>query len=127
MAEKFEYKYSAPTKDERKEINNIRNQYLPKSLEENKLDRLRNLDFKVKSVPTMISLSIGIIGLLVFGLGLTFVLEWNDFIVGIVIMIIGVIPISLAYYINKFILNKMKNKYGQEIIRLSDELLSEEE
>lgn len=127
MAEKFEYKYSAPTKDERKEINNIRNQYLPKSLEENKLDRLRNLDFKVKSVPTTISLSIGIIGLLVFGLGLTFVLEWNDFIVGIVIMIIGVIPISLAYYINKFILNKMKNKYGQEIIRLSDELLSEEE
>lgn len=127
MAEKFEYKYSAPTKDERKEINNIRNQYLPKSEEENKLDRLRALDFKVKSVPTTVSLSIGVIGLLVFGLGLTFVLEWNNFIVGVIIMIVGAFPIGLANYTHKFILNKMKNKYKEEIIRLSDELLSEEE
>ena len=30
MSEKFEYKYSAPTQRERKEVDSIRSQYLPK-------------------------------------------------------------------------------------------------
>lgn len=127
MAEKFEYKYSAPTKDEKKEINNIRSQYLPKNNVETKLDRLRHLDQKVKSLPTIVSLSLGTIGILVFGLGLTFVLEWDNFLIGVLVMLVGIIPISIAYFIHKVIYNKLKNKYGEEIIRLSDELLEEEQ
>lgn len=127
MAEKFEYKYVAPTQKERKEIDSIRRQYLSKGKEENKIDRLRYLDNKVKSMSTIAGLTPGVIGTLIFGLGLTFVLEWNQMAIGIILMLVGIVPIIFAYYIYKFILNKMKAKYGQEIIDLSNELLSEEE
>ena len=127
MSEKFEYKYSAPTQKERKEIDSIRSQYLAKSKEESKLDRLRYLDSKVKSYSTIVGLTLGIIGTLVFGLGLTFILEWDMFTRGAILMLVGVGPIIIAYYAYKFVLNKMKAKYGEEIIELSNELLSEDE
>ena len=43
MNEKFEYKYEAPTLEERKEIDSIRQQYLPKNKTVSKMERLREL------------------------------------------------------------------------------------
>ena len=50
MSKKFEYKYTAPTMEERKEIDSIRRQYLPTDKSMTKMDRLRYLDRKVKGV-----------------------------------------------------------------------------
>ena len=77
MAEKFEYKYNAPTQEERKEIDNILKDYLPEDSKESKINKLRTLDFKVKNYPIIYGLSLGIIGTLVFGTGLTCILEWS--------------------------------------------------
>lgn len=124
MADKFNYKYNAPTQNEKEEIENILNDYLPKDKKESKIETLRKLDFKVKNIPMIIGLSIGIIGTLVFGLGLTFILEWNNLILGIIISILGLIIICLAYPLYNKIYNNMKNKYKDQIIEISNELLS---
>jgi len=126
MAEKFEYKYSAPTQDERKEIDRIRRQYQPKDQTITKMDRLRYLDNKVKTIPLILSLSVGILGTLVFGLGLTFILEWSNIPLGVVLMIIGAGIMGIAYLSYSISSKKLKAKYSEEILTLSEELLTQE-
>jgi len=121
----FKYTYSAPTEEERLEIESIKRQYEPKEKLETKLDKLRNLDKKVKIFPLILSLTFGIVGTLIFGLGLTLVLEWDRIILGIIVATLGLIPISIAYPTYSIIYRKNKEKYADEIIKLSDELLNE--
>lgn len=124
---KFSYTYSAPTEEERREIDSIRQRYVKQERnEESKLERLRKLDGKVRNPATIIALVFGIVGLLTFGLGLTSVLEWNLWTEGIVLMIVGFIPVALAYPIHGLILARNRKKYGDEIIKLTEELLSDE-
>lgn len=124
MADKFEYKYKAPTQEERQEINNILNDYLPKNESNNKLDYLRKLDFKVKNIPMIVGLNLGIIGTLIFGLGLTCFLEWNLIILGFIFSLLGMIVAVVAYPLYKVIYKRMKNRYSDEIIKISNELLN---
>ena len=126
MGEKFKYKYSAPTQEERKEINSIRNQYLPKDETTVDIERLRKLNNKVQGLPMAISISFGVIGLLTFGLGLTFFLEWvNLWYCGIPCSIVGIVLMILAYPSYQKTLQRLKGKYGPEIIKLSNELLKD--
>ena len=125
MSNQFNFKYTALSQEERKEIDNIRRQYCPSEQKESKLDRLRRLDARVKNSATIISLILGVLGLLTFGLGLTTILEWNNLLLGIVIMLVGSVPIALAYPVYLKILNKNKKRYGQEILSLSEELLNQ--
>ena len=125
MNDKFSYKYIAPTEEERKEIDSIRRQYAPQEKEETKLERLRRLDALVKNTAIIWSLVLGVLGTLIFGLGLTMILEWQILPWGIVLMVIGSVPIAIAYPVYKWVLNKYKNRFGEEILRLSEELLNE--
>ena len=61
----FIYNYSA---ERNKEVENIRRKYIPQ--EESKLERLKKLDLRVQSAGMIESLCIGILGALVFGVGL---------------------------------------------------------
>lgn len=124
MAEKFEYKYKAITQEERQEVDSIRRQYLPQEETNDKMSRLKELDNKVKRTPLIFSLTFGIIGTLIFGLGMAFVLEWKEILIGIIVSIGGIIILSLAYPIHKLITKSMKKKYAQQIIDLSNELLN---
>ena len=45
MADKFEYKYNAPTQEEKDEINEILNNYLPKDEKKSKIELLRKINF----------------------------------------------------------------------------------
>lgn len=124
---KFSYTYSAPTEEERREIDSIRQRYVKQERnEESKLERLRKLDGKVRNPATIIALVFGIVGLLTFGLGLASVLEWNLWTEGIVLMIVGFIPVALAYPIHGLILARNRKKYGDEIVKLTEELLMDE-
>ncbi len=129
MKEKFEYKYEAPSLEERKEIDSIRNQYLPKNEVSSKLDRLKELHHKVNSTPVIYSLTLGVVGTLLFGFCMCFFLveNWSsNWFIGIPFGIIGIVLIVIAYPVHKRVLNKLKAKYSNEIIKLSDELLNEE-
>ena len=127
MNNQFNFKYTAPSQEERKEIDSIRRQYAPQEKTETKLERLRRLDGLVKNTAIIWSLVLGVVGTLVLGLGLTMILEWSIWLWGIVLMVIGSIPMAIAYPVYKFALNKGKAKYGDEILRLSEELLNESE
>ena len=127
MNNQFNFKYTAPTEEERKEIDSIRRQYAPQEHVESKMERLRRLDSLVKNTATIWSLVLGVVGMLIFGLGLTMILEWGIWLWGIVLMIIGSAPMAIAYPVYKLALNKGKAKYGDEILRISEELLNESE
>lgn len=124
---KFEYKYSVPTKDERKEVEEIR-KYYGATETESKLERLRRLDDKAKMPPMLWSLSLGIIGALIFGGGMSMVMllrDWYWIALGVVVALIGLVPIALAYPMYKKVSKKYKDKYGAEIMQLSEEILNE--
>ena len=123
---RFEYTYTAPTEQERREIISIRNQYAdPETNKELKLMRLRRLDATVNNTATAISLILGVGGLMIFGLGMTMILHWSLLVFGILVAIAGCVPMGIAYYSYKCVFAMGKKKYGEEILKLSEELLSE--
>lgn len=128
MSEKevFEYTYSAPTEQERREIQAIKSRYTGQySNNEDKFLRLKELDGKVKNLSTTVGLVFGIVGLLIFGLGLAMVLEWNIWLWGIILMVVACLPMALAYPTYNLIHKKLSDKYRDEIVKLSDELLNQ--
>ena len=125
MSNQFNFKYTAPSQEERKEIDSIRRQYAPQEQTETKLERLRRLDSLVKNTAIIWSLVLGVFGCLIFGIGLTMVLEWSILLWGIVLMVIGSVPMAIAFPVYNKLLKKGKAKYGDEILRLSEELLNE--
>lgn len=122
---KFTFNYSAPTQDERREIEDIKRQYDGEKPQKDKLTQLRELDARVKNPPMILGLCLGIIGILIFGTGLTMILEWSMLAWGIVVMLVGCIPMGLAYPMHRLLLKRNKQKYGEEIVKLSEELLNE--
>ncbi len=125
MSNQFNYTYSAPTEEERKEIDSIRRKYTPQNKEETKLQRLRRLDALVKNTPTIWALCLGIVGCLVFGVGLTMILQWSIVLWGVIVSIVGAIPMAIAHPVYKKTLQKYKKRYGDEILKLSDEILND--
>ena len=126
MSKKFEYTYSALTEQEREKVISIQNQYKTKANQKSKLEVLHQLDKKVKVIPNVISIFLGIVGTLIFGLGLTLVLHWGIYVWGIILGFVGCLPIGLAPLSHNKIYNKLKLKYGDEILKLSGELLNEQ-
>lgn len=122
----FNYSYKALDERQRREIESIKYQYMDKKHEPSNIDRLKKLDNKVKNTAFIPSLSLGIVGILVFGLGITCVLEWDLIILGVILGICGAVLMLIAYPVYSFILNKMKLKYKDEILKISDELLETE-
>ena len=123
----FNFTYSAPTEEERKEIASIRKQYQPIEQTESKLERLRRLDAAVHNPPVIVSLILGVSGCLLFGTGLTLILQWFIWLWGVVLMALGAIPMALAYPVYNAVLRAKKRRYGAEILQLSEELLAKTE
>lgn len=122
---KFEYSYCAPTEEERTEIKNIREFYLSDDIKSSKLDRIKKLNSYVKNSAMAVALTMGITGLLLFGLGMSMILEWNLLWGGIIVSAAGCVPMIAANPVYNKIVSYNKKKYGKEILRLTDELLSE--
>lgn len=122
----FRLDYSAPTDDERREIESIREKYLPQKESATKMDRLRALDAKITSTARAAALSLGIAGTLIFGLGMCMVLEWSVVAGGVVVSVLGAAVAACAHPLHTFLLRRGKEKYGDEIIKLSGELLGDD-
>jgi len=125
--EKFTYSYAVPNQDERDQIKRIQEKYQPRSSTQTKLAHIRALDKKITSIPTVFALTLGILGTLVFGTGLTCILEWNYLIIGIISCLLGIVPILLAAPVYHRQHQKLKDRYSDEILKLSKELLEETE
>lgn len=117
----FSYQYSAA---QSKEIESIRRKYLPK--EENKMQTLRALDRKAQTAGMTESLLVGIIGCLVFGIGMCFGLDvfggadWLSLLFGG----LGALIMAPAYPLYRRISAKKREKLAPEILRLSEEIMA---
>ena len=124
--ETFTYTYSA---QQQEEVQNIRKKYLPP--EEDKMERLRKLHHSATQKAQVWALVLGVVGALIMGTGMSLVMTDigaavglnNALIPGIVIGIIGMIPVALAYPTYNRVLKKERQRIAPEILRLSDELM----
>lgn len=121
----FSYKYSAI---ENKEIQEIRNRYLPKS--ESKLDEIKRLDAQVQNSGMVESLCTGIISSLVFGLGMCLAMQviGNGIVImisGILVGIVGMLGMLMAYPVFRRKQRLTKEKIAPRILELSEELYQE--
>lgn len=118
--ETFEYTYSAKRQEE---IEAIKSKYLPPK--EDKMEQLRKLDASVTIQATIWSISIGVIGVLIFGGGMSCILVGakNLFIPGIVVGFVGLAVMGLALPAYKMIEKKLREKIAPQILALADELI----
>lgn len=115
----YAYTYSSKRNEE---INNILSKYAPK--EEDKMEQLRQLDQRVTQRGSVISILVGTISSLVFGIGMCCTMLWTSyFAAGIVIGVLGVIGVSSAYPIYNYVVKKERAKIANQVIALGNELL----
>ena len=123
--DRFSLTYSA---QQQKEVEAIRKKYLPQ--ETDKMEQLR----KLHAIPTQkaraASLTIGIIGALIMGTGMSLAMTEIGaalgslaLILGIAVGLVGMVLAALAYPLYNRVLKKQREKIAPEILRLSDELL----
>ena len=122
----FEYNYSAK---QQKEIEAIRRKYMQTSREtkEDKMETLRRLDQSTERKGTIWGLVFGIVGILLFGTGMSCVMVWPDTLMamGIVTGLVGIMLIVPAYPIYRRITRKEREKLAPRILALTEELMND--
>lgn len=118
--------------NQEKTVEKIRNQYTEKQY--TKIDALRDLDKKIKRPANVFAYVFGSVSAIVMGCGMSLIMTdigstiklTNVYPVGIAVGVIGLALAVLNYPIYKRILNSRKNKYGKDILKLTDEITSVE-
>lgn len=118
----FRYSYSAK---QHEEVCAIRSKYLPR--EESKLDELKRLDSQVSNAGLPQSLAAGIVGCLIFGLGLCFALQalQGGMTLGVLLCLCGAALMTAAHPIHRSCSRKAKAKHRTRILELAAELCGE--
>ncbi len=129
----FEYTYSAKAQAQLKKI---RDKYLvsARETEEDKIERVQRLDRGVTKTATAVAVSVGSIGTLIMGAGMSLIM--SDFgrllasasealAVGIALGFVGIACIICAYPLYGVILKRKRRKLAPEILRLTDEIMEE--
>lgn len=112
------------------EVQKIREHYTEKKPTE--LDALKELDAKVKRPANIFAYVFGSISSIVMGLGMSLVMTdmggvlgiENTMITGIIIGMVGMLGAIIDYPIYKKILGRRRKKYSDEIIALSDNIIT---
>ena len=125
---KFQYTYSVK---EQEELRRIREKYAEK--EESDLDRLRRLDKSASNKAQSTAITVGIIGALVLGFGMSLAMtdigaiiglaESIAMLVGIAVGFVGGALIAFAHPIYTRVLKSERQRIAPEILRLTDELM----
>ena len=115
----FEYTYSARQQEE---IRAIRNKYLPPK--EDKMEQLRRLDRSATKKGTLVSITAGIVGCLLLGVGMCCTMVWmaSLFVPGIVIGLVGIALVAAAYPLYTQITKRERKKLAPRILQLTEEL-----
>ena len=126
----FHYTYSAK---EQEELKKIREKYTPTTEVESKLDRVRRLDKSVVTSAQAASVTVGTVGALILGSGMSlYMTELSEIlsignklalILCIILGLIGGVLIAFAYPIYNAIVRFKRKKLAPEILRLTDELM----
>ena len=104
----------------------IANEYSVKNT--SKVVALKKLDRRAKLPANVTAYTIGIISSLVLGVGMCFSMQvigtgsTFNMVLGIVLGIIGIVGVSVNYFIYKKLLESGKQKYAADIIQLASEI-----
>ena len=107
----------------------IASEYAPK--EDRKIVALMKLNKKAKQGAEIYAYTFGLVCSLILGTGMSFAMgvigdkSLITMIIGIIVGVVGIFGVSINYFIYKRILEKGKNKYGSDIIRLAKEIAEE--
>ena len=108
----------------------IANEYAPKKT--SKVVALRKLDQKAKRPTEIFTFTFGIVFSLILGTGMSLCMgaigggTALSMVIGVIVGIIGLIGCGINYPIYKKMLERNKQKYGSDIIRLAKEIAEEE-
>ena len=126
--EAFHYTYSAKRQEE---IKAIRSKYAEEK--EDKMTRLRRLDAGVTRKASIAAITVGIIGALILGFGMSLIMsELGEILgahqnltmpIGVFIGVVGIVLICCAYPIYNRTIQKERKKIAPQILRLTDELM----
>lgn len=111
-------------------VQKIRTQYTEK--EHTNLDALRELDAKVKRPANVFAYIFGGISAIIMGCGMSLVMTdigstigmTDTMVPGIIIGIVGMLMAIINYPIYKGILGSRRKKYADQIMKLSDKIMS---
>ena len=111
-------------------VQKIRTQYTEK--EHTNLDALRELDAKVKRPANVFAYIFGTISAIIMGFGMSLVMTdigstigmTDTMVPGIIIGIVGMLMAIINYPIYKGILGSRRKKYADQIMKLSDKIMS---
>ncbi len=127
--ETFTYTYSAA---EQEEIAAIRKKYAadPQPAAVDKMAELRRLDAGVTQKAMTAALTVGILGALIMGTGMSLIMTdlgaklgmTSALIHGILIGILGMVGILAAYPLYQLVLKKQRAKAAPQILKLTEEL-----
>lgn len=116
-----------------KYVKKVRDSYIAQ--ENTKLDELKELDKRVKMPTLLFAYIFGSFAAIIFGTGMCLVMKVIGasimsatalMTVGVIVGVAGIILCIANYFIYKAMLNYRKRKYGGQIVKLSNELLSNE-
>lgn len=126
----FQYTYSA---DEQEEVKRIRDKYMPATEAEDKMERLRRLDAGVTRKAQTVSLTFGVVGVLLLGFGMSlFMADLGAVLglqnnlamaVGILLGVVGGVLAGVAYPLYQTVVKRERKKHAAEILRLTEELM----
>ena len=111
----FKMSYTPEQKDE---FQKIKEKYTSGKKEMTDLERLQALDKRVESPGQIVSLIIGIIGLLIAGGGMSLVLVNNAFLAAILLSLLGIVVMLPAYPVYKAITKSRREKYAPQILEI---------
>ena len=109
-------------------INKIKSEYTEKT--DTEFDKLMKLDRKIKLPPTILTYTVGIIGTLLLGFGMSLTMTnigttlgiSSVMVIGILFGVIGIAICGINYPLYKRFLDARKKEYSSEVIRLADKL-----
>lgn len=118
-------------KDQEYLVQQIRTKYTEK--EHTQLDALRELDTKVNRPASVFAYIFGSISAIIMGCGMSLVMTdigstigiENALVPGIVIGVVGMLLAIINYPMYKVILGSRRKKYADQIITLSDKVMSD--
>ena len=115
----FRYTYSAKQQEE---ILSIRKKYLPQR-QEDKMEQLRRLDQGAGKKGTVVSVTVGILGCLLLGVGMCCTMVWMEswFLPGVALGIIGIAGVAAAYPLYSHITRRQRQKIAPQILKLTEE------
>lgn len=108
----------------------IANEYSVKN--DSKVVALKKLDKKVKEIPLIIAIVLGVISSLVLGTGLSLTMgaigngTKVSFVAGIILGVLGMVGMAVNCPIYQRMIASRKSKYAGDIIRLANEIAKEE-